>query len=81
MSDGACRCGHSGPNPHPCHGFAYTCRQPSRRRFYGAELTALAGMQMKCQVSSTWACDACWERYVNDSNDAPVAQADRAAVS
>lgn len=67
-----CRCGHDMPldhqeveellraPPHPCHGRAYTCRKPARLRLYHAHLAALAGVQAKFSVVSTWACAECW---------------------
>lgn len=58
-----CRCGHSGDGPHPCHAKAYGCRKPATLRFYGARPVALAGVQMKLEMSDTWACDECWEMY------------------
>ena len=58
-----CRCGHSGSEPHPCHANNYSCGKPATQRFYGATQVALAGMQMKVQVSETWACDDCWNTY------------------
>lgn len=63
-----CRCGApAGADPHPCHGFAYTCRAPARPRFVvqsPLRFVALAGVQLKGEVSGykTWACDACWAR-------------------
>jgi hypothetical protein len=72
-----CRCGHEGEGEHPCHGDAYKCRKPSKQRFYNARHVALAGMQMKMEVSSTWACDECWKKFRDittqtneDTNDA-----------
>ena len=59
----ACRCGWDGKGHHPCHGFAYTCRQPSTQRFYDPQPVGLAGVQMKLQVKDTWSCDPCWERF------------------
>jgi hypothetical protein len=58
-----CRCGFNGEGEHPCHGKAYSCRKPAKQRFYGAHLTALAGVQMKLGVNSTWACDECWSAF------------------
>lgn len=58
----ACRCGHVGGEPHPCHGKNYTCRRPARRR-YIAHPTALAGTQLKLGAYETWACDKCWARF------------------
>lgn len=60
-----CRCGFAGEGEHPCHGFAYTCRQPAKPRF-DANLVALAGAQMKAQATKTFACDECWSRYGRD---------------
>lgn len=59
-----CRCGHEGGELHPCHGKAYTCRAPAKRRFYAPRFVALAGVQMKFQVSETWACDRCWAWFL-----------------
>ena len=58
-----CRCGHSGPDPHPCHGNAYRCRKPAKRRFYAPRIVGLAGVQMKVETSETWACDECWQKH------------------
>lgn len=70
-----CRCGYNGEEgEHPCHGGAYTCRKPAKQRFYGARLVALAGVQMKAEVSDTWACDACWERYLELMEDRKKSQ-------
>ena len=55
-----CRCGHSGDGPHPCHYNAYKCGKPAQQRFYNAHPVALAGVQMKFQVTETWACEECW---------------------
>ena len=77
-----CRCGApAGADPHPCHGFAYTCRAPARSRFvqWGpARLPCLAGVQMKVEVSGyqTWACDACWARTAGERGEAARADAD-----
>lgn len=59
-----CRCGHNGEGDHPCHYGVYTCGKPSTQRFYNAKAVALSGMQMKFQVSDTWACDQHWEEYL-----------------
>lgn len=32
-------------------------------RFYNPKLVSLSGMQLKFQVSDTWACDECWEKF------------------
>lgn len=60
-----CRCGHPGdsPDPHPCHGVAYTCRKPAKQRFYAPRLVCLAGVQPKVGARSTWACDECWAEF------------------
>lgn len=58
-----CRCGWAGDGPHPCHGRAYSCRAPASHRFYDARPAAVAGVQVKLQVSETWACDACWAKF------------------
>lgn len=63
MEMNTCRCGHVGDGEHPCHGNAYTCRKPSKQRFYNARPVALAGMQMKLQVTDTWACEECWIKF------------------
>lgn len=62
---GKCRCGHDehDQSEHPCHGGAYTCRKPATQRFYNAEAVCLAGMQMKFQMTSTWACEECWKEF------------------
>lgn len=62
MSD-KCRCGHEGAGDHPCHGKAHTCRKPATQHFYNPQPVALAGMQMKLQVTDTWACDECWTQF------------------
>lgn len=59
-----CRCGHAGGEPHPCHGKAYTCRAPAKQRFYAPHFVSLAGVQMKFEVSETWACDVCWAWFM-----------------
>ena len=51
----SCRCGFT-EGDHPCHYAGYTCRKPATQRFYNPELVSLAGMQMKVQVTDTWAC-------------------------
>ena len=62
-----CRCGwrptEDHPPEHPCHAKAYQCRKPARQRFYNARPVALSGMQMKLQVTDTWACDECWAEF------------------
>lgn len=59
-----CRCGHpEGKEPHPCHGRGYQCGHPAKRRFYNPSLVSLAGVMLKVQVSDTWACDACWQKF------------------
>lgn len=62
-----CRCGHPADSeqPHPCHGKGYTCGKPATHRIYNPYLASLAGVQMKTGAESTWACDACWEWYLN----------------
>lgn len=55
-----CRCGHDGEGPHPCHFNLYTCRKPAVLRLYNPAAVALAGMQMKVQMTETWACEECW---------------------
>ena len=56
----ACRCDRETEGKHPCHGQGYTCERPGSIRFYKAKFVAIAGVQMKVQVSDTWACDECW---------------------
>lgn len=63
----ACRCGWDGIGEHPCHGGAYSCRKPATQRFYAPRMVGLAGVQLKFEVSDTWACDACWEEYKKES--------------
>ncbi len=60
-----CRCGHEGSDNHPCHARAYSCRKPATQRFYNPKIVSLAGMQMKLEVTDTWACDECWKEYEN----------------
>ncbi len=60
----ACRCGHEGGEPHPCHGQRYTCRAPAKHRLYNPYLASLAGVQMKVVAYDTWACDPCWEKFL-----------------
>lgn len=60
----SCRCGFIEGEFHPCHYADYTCRKPAIQRFYNPELTSLAGMQI--QVTDTWACDECWEKFNED---------------
>ena len=62
----ACRCGHTGDGPHPCHGKGRTCGRPATRRLYNARPglpSALPGMQMKVDVEETWGCDECWAKF------------------
>lgn len=59
----SCRCGYAGTGPHPCHGRGYTCPNPGIQRFYNPQPVALAGMQMKVQVTETYACDECWAEF------------------
>jgi len=59
----ACRCGHTGTDPHPCHGNGYQCKRPAKQRFYNVTTVALSGMQMKLQVNDTFACDICWKEW------------------
>jgi len=60
--DQKCRCGHpnDSTSPHPCHGMGHTCGRPAQQRFYNPRPAHLAGVQMKLEVSETWACDECW---------------------
>lgn len=58
-----CRCGHDSTGDHPCHGNGYECRKPAKRRLYNPRPVGLAGVQMKLQVSDTWACDECWAAF------------------
>lgn len=59
----ACRCGHQGSGPHPCHGKAYTCGAPAKPRLVSTGPAALAGMQLKFSAYETWACDDCWQTF------------------
>lgn len=59
----ACRCGHDGDGPHPCHGEGYTCRKSATRRLYNLRPVALSGMQAKLGADETWACDECWQKF------------------
>jgi hypothetical protein len=59
-----CRCGHNGDGPHPCHGVAYTCRQPATIRFFADHNASLVGAQMKFSATTTFACDKCWDHYL-----------------
>lgn len=60
MADPACRCGWSGEGDHPCH----RCHvSPGTRRLYSPRAVALAGVQLKFEVSETNACDPCWGWY------------------
>ena len=61
----SCRCGWDGTGEHPCHFNGYTCGQPARQRFYNARPVALAGAQMKLQMTDTWACDAHWHEFTS----------------
>ena len=61
-----CRCGFTEGEFHPCHYAGYTCRKPATQRFYNPELVSLAGTQMKIQITDTWACDECWEKFNED---------------
>lgn len=63
MDEKKCRCGWDGQGEHPCHADAYTCRKPAQHRFYNPQFVGLAGVQMKMQVTDTYACDACWEKF------------------
>ena len=63
MRKNTCRCGYDNVGEHPCHGNAYTCGKPSKQRFYNARPVALAGMQMKLEVTDTFACDECWIKF------------------
>lgn len=63
MTAQPCRCGHTGADPHPCHGRLYTCRKEATERFYDIRAVALAGTQTKFGAAMTWACDACWDAY------------------
>lgn len=63
MKEATCRCEWDGVGEHPCHGNAYTCRKPSKQRFYNARTAALSGMQMKLVVTDTFACDECWAKF------------------
>lgn len=59
-----CRCGHpaNSTEPHPCHYGRLTgehCGKPAEHFFYaqpGLGKFALAGVQMKMSVESTWGC-------------------------
>lgn len=72
MNKQPCRCGHSGADPHPCHGEAYTCRKPATFRVYAPRVVSLTGVQMKCEVSGTYACDACWAAFAEQARKAGV---------
>jgi len=81
LSAGTCRCGHFGDGEHPCHAEAYTCRKLAKQRFYNPELVALAGVQMKMQVSDTWACDDHWIEFQQQLKEARAkAQAEHDAA-
>lgn len=56
----ACRCGWSGEGDHLCHRCG---KRAGSLRFYNATAVALAGAQLKFQVSDTWGCDECWEAF------------------
>ncbi len=58
-----CRCGYEGVGDHPCHAKLYTCRKSAEQRFYNPKIVSLAGIQMKLEVTDTWACNECWEEY------------------
>ena len=69
MEPTICRCGHdpAKSSQHPCHGKGYTCGRPATRRFYNprppGQYASLAGMQMKIEVTESWACDDCWAAF------------------
>jgi hypothetical protein len=63
MGQTKCRCGFDGNGPHPCHNNGYSCRKPAAQRFYNPTPVALAGVQMKLEMSETWACDECWAGF------------------
>lgn len=63
MTEAACRCGHTGNGPHPCHAKNYTCRKPATRRIYNLHTVGLAGTQPKLGANDTWACDDCWADF------------------
>lgn len=66
-----CRCGYDGPDDghHPCHGECYSCRRKATRRFYNPMIVSLSGHVRKIEISETWACDECWERWKKDWPD------------
>lgn len=77
---GSCRCGHQGEGPHPCHQNHYRCGKPAKQRFYNAQLSCLAGAQLKFGASETWACDECWIWFlgaIGKQNDATLAQCEK----
>lgn len=71
----ACRCGHTGDGPHPCHGKGHTCGKPSTRRFYNphppGKFASLAGATLKFEMADTFACDECWAAF-QDANKVTI---------
>lgn len=59
-----CRCGYDGRGDHPCHANAYSCKKSAKIRFYNPQRVALAGFQLKVQMTDSWACDDCWCKFV-----------------
>ena len=61
MPADACRCGHTGDGPHPCHRCG---RRPGDRVLRGQETPySIAGMQPKVSALETWACAECRAEY------------------
>lgn len=63
-----CICGYPGysyeKQIHPCHGNAFTCKQPAfpRIRYYKRHTIGFVpDKTLDCM--ETWACDACWAIY------------------
>lgn len=59
----ACKCGHKEKGMHPCHGKEYSCKKPSKQRFYNPKPIG-SGENLKFSVSETWACDECWSWFL-----------------
>ena len=80
--EASCRCGHPKDSsaPHPCHKYKQKvggrmnelvrCGQPAKQRFYNPHPVALAGMQMKLEVTESWACEGCWAEFVEMMREA-----------
>lgn len=59
-----CRCGYRfGRGSHPCHGHAYLCGKPAKRRDIPAFANGLPSTGPTPGAYETFACDECWAQH------------------